>query len=64
MKTVDASEVNEMVQNGAKLFIGRNATGRPKIKIVRGPFGLFVSRYEMEEQQCDKLKNQLNKSCH
>ena len=64
MKTVDALEVFEMVQNGAKLFIGRNAAGQPKVKIVRGPFGLFVSRYEMDEQQCDKLKSQLNKSRH
>ena len=64
MKIVDATEVYQMVQNGAKLFIGRNATGEPKIKIVRGPFGLFVTRYEMNEQQCDKLKNQLNKSSH
>ena len=60
MKTVEASEIVLMVQNGAKLFIGRNSTGQPKIKIVRGPFGLFVSRYNIDERQCDLLKSTLN----
>ena len=59
MKTVEASDVFEMVQSGAKLYIGRNATGQPKIKIVRGPFGLFVSRYNIDEQQCELLKSKL-----
>ena len=59
MKTVEASDVFEMVQNGGKLYIGRNAMGRPKIKIVHGPFGLFVSRYNIDEQQCELLKSKL-----
>jgi hypothetical protein len=60
MKTVEASEVVTMVKNGAKLYIGRNAFGQPKIKIVRGPFGLFVSRFNIDEQQCEILKSKLN----
>lgn len=64
MKNIDAAEAYEMVQKGAKLFIGRNATGQPKIKIVRGPFGLFVSRFEINEQQCAILKDQLNELRH
>ena len=59
MKTVDALEVIQMVKNGAKLFIGKSASGLPKIKVVRGPFGLFVSRYNIDPQQCELLKNQL-----
>jgi hypothetical protein len=60
MKTVEASEVVAMVKNGAKVFIGRNFTGQPKIKIVRGPFGLFVSRYNIDEQECEILKSKLD----
>lgn len=59
MKKVDALEVIEMIKNGAKLFIGKNASGLPKIKVVRGPFGLFVSRYNIDLQQCELLKNRL-----
>lgn len=64
MKTVDASEVYKMVKNGAKLFIGKNASGLPKIKIVHGPFGLFVSRYNIDPIQCELLKNQLVDRTH
>ncbi len=60
MKTVEASEVVTMVKKGAKVFIGRNFSGQPKIKIVRGPFGLFVSRFNIDEQQCEILKTKLN----
>jgi hypothetical protein len=60
MKTVEASEVVAMVKNGAKVFIGRSFTGQPKIKIVRGPFGLFVSRFNIDDQQCEILKAKLN----
>jgi hypothetical protein len=60
MKTVEASEVVTMVKKGAKVFIGRNFTGQPKIKIVRGPLGLFVSRFNIDEQQCELLKTKLN----
>ena len=64
MKTVEASEVYEMVQNGAKLFIGRDALGHPKIKVVRGPFGLFVSRFTIDEKECELLKSKLNQLHH
>ena len=59
MKTVDALEVLDMVKKGAKLFISKSTSGLPKLKIVRGPFGLFVSRYNIDPQQCELLKNQL-----
>ena len=59
MRTIEASEVFEMVRGGAKLFIGRSSTGKLKLKLVRGPFGLFVSRYLIEENQCDILKTKL-----
>jgi hypothetical protein len=60
MKTVEASEVILMVKKGAKLFVGRNSIGQPKIKIVRGPFGLFVTRFNIDEQQYELLKSKLN----
>ena len=59
MKTVEASEIVAMLQSGAKLFIGRDSSGQPKVKIVRGPFGLFVSRFSIDEQQCELLKSKL-----
>ena len=64
MRTIEASEVFEMVRNGAKLFIGRSSSGKPKVKLVRGPFGLFVSRYTIEEDQCDILKTKLKDLHH
>ena len=64
MKTIDASEAYEMVRKGGKLFIGRNAAGSPKVKIIHGPFGLFVSRFKIDEQQCRILKSKLSENKH
>ena len=49
------------VENGAKLMIGRDPTGRQKIKIVKGPFGLFVERYECSDVDLMQIRKQLTK---
>jgi hypothetical protein len=64
MQTVDASDVIHMVKKGVKLFLGRSANGAPKVKIVKGPFGLFVSRYAIAEDEFQLLKTKLDQLHH
>ena len=52
MKTLDAAKAFKMVQNGAKIQIRQNASNLPKLKIKYGPFGIFVSRYDIDPHQC------------
>jgi hypothetical protein len=47
------------VKNGAKFLVGRDHTGRQKIKLVKGPFGLFVERFECTEIDLMQIRNML-----
>ncbi len=47
------------VKKGAKLLIGRDHTGRQKLKLVDGPFGLFVERIECDEDDLSFIKKAL-----
>jgi hypothetical protein len=37
------------VKRGARMLVGRDHMGRQKIKLIKGPFGLFVERFECTE---------------
>jgi hypothetical protein len=56
----DINYVCSAVSKGAKVFIGRNHLGKSKIKLTRGPFGLWVQRYEASFEQAEKLKHHLS----
>lgn len=48
-----------VVKNGAKLLVGRDHTGRQKIKLIKGPFGLFVERIECNEEDVAFIRKSL-----
>ncbi len=49
------------VERGAKLMVGRDHAGRQKIKLVKGPFGLFVERFECNEEDVAFIRKRLSK---
>ncbi len=55
----DINQIYAAVNDGAKVYIGRNHLGKTKIKLSRGPFGLWVQRFEANEQQTEMLKAKL-----
>jgi hypothetical protein len=48
------------VQKGAKLLVGRDHTGRQKLKLVKGPFGLFVERLECSDSDLAFIRKSLS----
>jgi hypothetical protein len=59
------SELNRIckaVQKGAKLMVGRDHAGRQKLKLVKGPFGLFVERVECTEADLAFIRKSLSRS--
>jgi hypothetical protein len=57
---LDVDRVCKSVQHGAKLYIGRDHAGRQKIKLVKGPFGLFVERHDCTDEELTSLKRKLS----
>ncbi len=55
----DINQIYAAVNDGAKVYIGRNHLGKTKIKLSRGPFGIWVQRFEASEQQAEALKLKL-----
>lgn len=51
--------VCQRISNGAKFRMGRNATGRVRLKLHTGPFGLFVKRFEINEAEFERLRGLL-----
>lgn len=43
------------------MLVGMDHLGRRKLKVVRGPFGLFVKRYECNEEDLAKIRSGLAK---
>jgi hypothetical protein len=52
----------KIVKKGAKLLVGRDHSGRQKIKLVKGPFGLFVERFDCTEQDLNFIRNSLQQN--
>jgi hypothetical protein len=55
----ELSHICKSVKNGAKLLIGRDHTGRQKLKLVKGPFGLFVKRMDCSENDLALIRKSL-----
>jgi hypothetical protein len=50
-----------MVRNGAKMLVGRDHAGRQKIKLIKGPFGLFVERIECTDVDLMQIRKMLSR---
>jgi hypothetical protein len=55
-------KICKMVNNGARLLVGRDYVGNARLKVVRGPFGLFVSRYVCNTEDLVRLQNTLSRA--
>ena len=62
MTDVELRKVGRWLTEGGKLFIGTDDEGSQKIKVVHGPLGMFVHRYEINETQLLDLKSMILKS--
>ena len=49
-------EVCKLIFRGSKVLIGRDASGRHKLKIKTGPFGLWTKRYSVDAETMDMLR--------
>jgi hypothetical protein len=58
----DFSRVCRKIGSGAKFRIGRNHTGRIKLKLYTGPFGLFVRRFDRSDADLQRLREVLGAS--
>lgn len=45
---------------GAKFRLGRNPAGRLKLKLRCGPFGVFVKRFDINDDDLKKLRTALS----
>jgi hypothetical protein len=59
MTEQDIDKICQWVQNGAKLVLKTHYSGRRKLKIQRGPFGLITNRFICETHQLRELAARL-----
>ncbi len=59
MEKTDIEAICTCLRRGGKMSIGRNHTGRTKIKLRTGPFGMFVKRYDASDEQIEEIKANL-----
>jgi hypothetical protein len=50
------NDVCAWLSQGAKVMIGRHYTGRCRVKVLRGPFGMKAERYRCEASDVLRLK--------
>jgi hypothetical protein len=58
----ERKRICSIVRGGAKMLVGRDHAGRQKIKLIKGPFGLFVERIECTETDLIYIRKVLSKS--
>jgi hypothetical protein len=59
LRAVDQTSLNEvckLISKDSKVLIGRDASGRHKLKIKTGPFGLWTKRYSVDAETMDMLR--------
>ena len=59
LPAVDQTSLNEvckLISRGSKVLIGHDASGRHKLKIKTGPFGLWTKRYDVDAETMDMLR--------
>jgi hypothetical protein len=59
MNESEILHVCESVKRGAQMLVGRNHLGMRKIKLVKGPFGLFVERYECTDEDLATIRSRI-----
>lgn len=59
LSSEELDRICQWVAKGGRLLIGRDHSGRRKIKIVRGPFGLLTQRFTCSEQDVESLRRRM-----
>jgi hypothetical protein len=60
MTSNEIEQIVALARKGAKIMIGRDHTGRNKIKIKHGLFGLQTKRVSCEPSEMEMLKRRLS----
>jgi hypothetical protein len=55
-------KIGSRITRGARFQLGRNAAGALRLKLYRGPFGVFVSRYRLDDADLAKLRAFITKN--
>jgi hypothetical protein len=59
MSEMQLAWICQLVNHGAKIYIGSDYMGNRKIKVVRGPFGLLTKRFSCNDGDVDRLRRKL-----
>jgi hypothetical protein len=58
MENIELSQVRRLLDRGKKVYIGRDAAGRHKLKFKTGPFGVLTRRYTVDVLTMQKLRDE------
>jgi hypothetical protein len=59
MTNSEITQIRNWIRKGAKIMVGTDYTGRKRIKVKHGPFGIFVSRFTCEPENYENLVAEL-----
>jgi hypothetical protein len=58
MENMELVQVRKLLSQGKKVYIGRDAAGRHKLKFKTGPFGVLTRRYTVDFNTMEKLRDE------
>jgi hypothetical protein len=56
MESAELVKVRKLLSQGKRVYIGRDAAGRHKLKFRTGPFGFLTRRYTVDVKTMEKLR--------
>jgi hypothetical protein len=59
MTDTELNKVCRWVSEGGKLLIGHDKYGKQKIKVFYGPLSVFSSRFDITDEELNRLKTML-----
>lgn len=60
MESIELVEVRKLLDRGKRVYIGRDAAGRHKLKFKTGPFGVLTKRYTVDFKTMQTLRREYN----
>jgi hypothetical protein len=60
MESAELVEVRKLLDRGKRVYVGRDAAGRHKLKFKTGLFGVLTRRYTVDFKTMEKLRNEYN----
>jgi hypothetical protein len=58
MESAELVKVRKLLSQGKRVYIGRDAAGRHKLKFRTGPFGVLTQRYTVDLKTMEKLRDE------